>query len=429
MPKVSVIVPVYNVEIYLEKCLDSILAQTLEDIEIICVDDGSTDKSGSILDKYANQNSCVKVLHRENAGYGAAMNAGMDVAVGEYVGIVESDDCIRPEMYQILYERATENKLDLVKSDAFYWIERAEYLRKIHYQWLDDYYDRVLDDRDRNVFFDFYMNIWTGIYKRDFLVKNKIRFHESSGASYQDNGFWLQTLMYCQKAEWISQAFYLYRQDNPAASVKSQSKIMAMVNEYEFLARLLFDRKQYHLLPYCYYYRMYRHRGTFLRIADVYKREYCEQIKKDYAAYKGYIKGDRYLEKFYCEIVLKTDETCNEIVKKRRGIISRIEQAEQVIIYGTGRRGDIVFRGLFNEGYYDKICCFAVSQPPAVSEILAGKEVLSIHKAYDLYSDALIIVAVVRGSGMYYQMVETLENMGVTDYMSGSDIEENFYIA
>ena len=428
MAKVSVIVPVYNVEKYLPKCLESILAQTLDELEIICVDDGSTDGSGRILDEYVGEDNRIRVLHKANAGYGAAMNAGIDAAEGEYIGIVESDDCIQPEMYQTLYLNAVKDDLDLVKSDAYYWIESAGYFSKIHYSWMDSYYDRVLGDTDRNKFFDFYMNIWTGVYKRDFLIKNKIRFHESQGASYQDNGFWIQTLIYCRRAKWISQAFYLYRQDNPVASVKSQSKMFAMTNEYEFLAQRLYERKEYHFLPYCFYYRLYRHRGTFLRIADEHKRAFCEQIKKDYADYKGYIKGDGYLEEFFHEMVTKTDAVCGEIIEKRREIRERLEHSEQIIIYGAGKRGDIVFRGLFNEGYYDKLCCFAISQTFS-EEWLAGKKILSIREAHRMYPGALIIVAVVRGSGMYRQMVEKLAEMGITGYMDGSDIEENFFSA
>ena len=116
MPKVSVIVPVYNIEQYLRECIDSILAQTLTDLEVICVDDGSTDRSPGILDDYASRDPRVHVIHRENHGYGQSVNVGMDRAVGEYIGIVESDDRILPDMYEKLYNAAREYDLDFVKS-------------------------------------------------------------------------------------------------------------------------------------------------------------------------------------------------------------------------------------------------------------------------------------------------------------------------
>lgn len=427
MVKVSVIVSVYNVKKYLAQCLDSILAQTLKEIEVLCVDDGSTDGSGEILDQYTLQDERVKVLHRENRGYGSAMNAGLDAATGEYVGVVESDDCILPEMYRTLYEEAATEKLDLVKSDAYFWYENIGYQRRIHHVHLESYYNRTLGDIDRNIFFDFYMNIWTGIYKKEFLLRENIRFHESPGASYQDNGFWLQTLLYCKKAKWISKAFYLYRQDNEASSVKSKDKVLAMTREYEYIEELLLERKDYQYLPYCYYYKLLRHKGNFLRIADEYKREFCKQIQRDYIKYKSYIKGFEGLEKWLRKVVLEPDKFCDNTIKTKYEISERLRHAEAMIIYGAGRRGERVFRGLLNETYYDVITCFAISQDPTESS-LAGKQILKIDDAVKKYPGALVIVAVIRGSGMYVQMVQRLSELGIDEYLDGSDIEENFYI-
>ena len=100
MAKVSIIVPTYNVENYLVECLESIVNQTLKDIEIICIDDGSTDNSGKILDEYAQKDSRIKVIHKENAGYGKAMNLGLDNATGEYIGFVDSDDFVGEDTYK-----------------------------------------------------------------------------------------------------------------------------------------------------------------------------------------------------------------------------------------------------------------------------------------------------------------------------------------
>ena len=109
------------------------------------------------------------------------MNVGMDCAEGEYIGIVESDDCILPEMYEELYRAGKESNLDFVKSDAVFWWERIGYSYNVHYDYLNEYYDKVLIGNDRHVFYKFLMNIWTGIYKSDFLKKNNIRFNETPG--------------------------------------------------------------------------------------------------------------------------------------------------------------------------------------------------------------------------------------------------------
>lgn len=427
MVKVSIIVPVYNAEKYLAQCLDSILAQTLREIEVVCVDDGSTDSSGRILDRYALADGRVKVLHRENRGYGAAMNAGLDAAAGEYAGIVESDDCVLSDMYRTLYEEAQPEGLDVVKSDAFFWYEGIGYRKNIHAAHLEPYYDRTLGELDRNLFFDFYMNIWTGIYRREFLLQKKIRFHESPGASYQDNGFWMQTMLYCGKAKWVGKAFYLYRQDNEASSVKSRDKVFSMTREYEYIEKLLLERRDYRYLPYCYYYRLLRHRGNFLRIADVHKREFCEQVRRDYMAYQSYVKGFAGLEAWLKGVATEPDQFCARAMQNRHSLEERLEGANALIIYGAGHHGDRVFRGLVNEGLYDAIVCFATSQASAECAI-AGKPIWKIDDAVKKYPEALVIVAVVRGSGMYGQMAQKLSALGVHHYLDGSDIEENFYI-
>lgn len=113
MPKISVIIPVYNVEKFLRRCLDSIINQTMNDIEIILIDDGSTDNSGNICDEYAEKDDRIIVIHKENGGVSSARNKGLDIASGEYVTFVDSDDYIDNNMYEVLYRNAVEKKVDI----------------------------------------------------------------------------------------------------------------------------------------------------------------------------------------------------------------------------------------------------------------------------------------------------------------------------
>ena len=119
MPKVSIIMPTYNVEQYFRQCLESVINQTLTDIEIIPVDDGSPDNCEKIMDEYAKKDSRIKPIHKENGGYGKAVNAGLKMATGEYIGIVETDDWIEPDMYEKLYSQAKKFDSDVCKS-GFY---------------------------------------------------------------------------------------------------------------------------------------------------------------------------------------------------------------------------------------------------------------------------------------------------------------------
>ena len=114
MPKISIIVPVYNVEQYINRCIDSLLGQTLKDIEIILVDDGSPDQCPQICDEYARKDSRIKVIHKKNNGLGYARNSGLELATGEYIAFVDSDDYVNINMYEKLYNETINNNFDIV---------------------------------------------------------------------------------------------------------------------------------------------------------------------------------------------------------------------------------------------------------------------------------------------------------------------------
>ena len=130
-PYVSVVVPVYNVQTFLPECLDSLISQSLKNIEIICVNDGSTDDSLTILRSYAEKDSRVKVLTKENRGYGHTMNLGFSAAKGEYIGICESDDFADKRMYEDMYRFAKKKNLDLLKANYYEHSESGDVLQRI----------------------------------------------------------------------------------------------------------------------------------------------------------------------------------------------------------------------------------------------------------------------------------------------------------
>lgn len=427
MTKVSVIVPVCNVEQYIDKCIDSIIAQTLEDIEIICVDDGSTDSSPIILDGFANRDSRVKVIHQANAGYGAAINTGIDAACGEYIGIVESDDCILPNMYERLYEAADSNELDLVKSDAYYWLEKYDYTSRIHIKALDEYYDRVLSETDREVLYQFYMNTWTGIYRKSFLDKNNIRHHESPGASYQDNGFWMLTLSLCERAMWLNDAFYLYRQDNPMASVKNPGKVYTMMHEYDWVREELIRRERTDVLKYCEHYRLLRHRGTFLRIAPELRREFCEEVIRDYnnTQYEHSFNSEH--KQWYDMLIKDADELCDKYDRMSREIYRTLGEADSIVIYGAGIWGNIAFRQLVNMGHYDKIKYFAVSCAETETEV-GMIPVVEYDRIKKDINNSCIVLAVSSKSNAYNQIHNQLTKDGIGNILGTETICEYIYI-
>lgn len=285
MPKISVVVPVYNVEKFLKPCLDSAKNQTLDDIEIICVDDGSTDSSGKILDEYAAQDSRFIVIHKENGGYGKAMNVGLQQARGKYFCILESDDLIMPDTYEILYNAAEKFEADVVRTDYFDLTTKNGKINLVAKQLSKDfsYYYRLICPNKEPIVYSFVMHNWTGIYKRDFLEKHHIRYNETPGASYQDNGFFFQVFAQTEKLVYVPRPCYCYRIDNPLSSIHDKSKVYTMSREYGFIKEFLANHPEFEqeVLP-AYYARLFRaHYQTYVRISTEYKREYCELIRKD----------------------------------------------------------------------------------------------------------------------------------------------------
>lgn len=232
-PKVSLVIPCCNVERYVEKCVRSAMEQTLEDIEIICVNDGSTDGTLSILKTLAQEDFRISIIDKPNTGYGNSMNIGFDVASGEYVGILESDDFIDDDMLEVHYRIAKENNLDVVKSNFyFYWSTPVE--KDVHCDLLDEEEcTRVINPYEEPHIFYVKPSIWSAIYRKEFIVEHDIRFNETPGASFQDASFNFQVWLNAKRVWFIRGAYLHYRQDNEQSSVKSQKKVYCVCDEYE----------------------------------------------------------------------------------------------------------------------------------------------------------------------------------------------------
>ena len=287
MPKVSIIIPVYNVEKYLAECLESVTGQMLRDIEIICVDDGSTDRSPDILKEYMQKDGRIKVLSKLNSGYGHTMNVGLNNATGEYVGFVESDDYVRPEMYEVLYKTAKKHDVDFIKADFYRFKSEGREL-KLEYNDLShgkkEYYNKVLDPSENIVLFKFIMNTWSGIYKRDFIEKYRIRHNETPGASYQDNGFYFQTFCRASRVYFLDRPLYMNRRDNPDSSIRRRDKVFAMRDEYRYIREFLEknpDLKS-RFLPIYTLKKFHNYMFTYRRIADEFKMMFLADFSGEF---------------------------------------------------------------------------------------------------------------------------------------------------
>lgn len=318
-PKVSVVVPIYNVEKYLRECLDSLVGQTLKEIEIICVDDGSTDSSKEIIREYMQKDTRVKMIAKEkNSGYGNSMNQGFDMASGEYVGILESDDFAEPTMFEKLYETARENALDVVKSSFwFYYSTPKQYNEKYEVAskgtekrtfcpaWDFDAPMEMVE------FFNMKPSIWSAIYKAEFIRRNGIRFLETPGASFQDTSFNFKVMALAGRVQTLREAFVHYRQDNEGSSINSQSKVFCVCEEYAEIQRFLetnpFNRGMLECVANRIKYDTYM--WNFDRLSPKFRYLFVERISGEFMdAFENGTMDSEFFETYKWEDVKKLTE-------------------------------------------------------------------------------------------------------------------------
>ncbi len=209
----SVVIPVYRAEKLLPKCIKSLQAQTLTDLEIILVEDGSPDQSGSLCDSFAREDTRIKVLHQENAGVSAARNRGMELATGEYIGFVDSDDYVEPSMYEEMLAVAEETGSDIVMCDCYkeFGEERTLYTHsKIGGGYYDslrlksEYYGHLL--MENSVDYPPTISCWTLLLRRDLIEMNRLRFPE--GIRFSED------LLFGSQAVYYADSFF-YMKDRP----------------------------------------------------------------------------------------------------------------------------------------------------------------------------------------------------------------------
>ncbi len=226
MIKVSVIVPVYNVEKYLANCLDTLVNQTLTDIEIIVVNDGATDSSSEIIKEYAAKYSNIIALDKQNGGLSDARNYGLSFAKGEYIGYVDSDDYVDYDMYELLYKKAKEGDYDVVECDLHHVFPDGSIDTEVG--------ERITDKKEmlmmgRSV-------VWNKIYKRDWLLQTEVIFPK--GCIYEDVEFFCKLVPSIRSYAYVDSAsiYYVQRGDsiNNKQSLKTLDivKILTHISDY-----------------------------------------------------------------------------------------------------------------------------------------------------------------------------------------------------
>ena len=222
MNKISIIIPVYQVEKYIKRCLDSILSQTYSNLEIILIDDGSRDMSGKICDEYAIKDSRIKVIHQDNAGVSVARNKGLDICTGDYITFVDSDDFLEPFMYEKMMEKVTEYNCDVVMCDCVKddGVAQTPYTHNIragfydYNQLKEEYYPHLL--MMENVEYPATISNWLLLFRRE--IASSIRYIE--GVRYSEDLLFGVQLLYNAKSFYYmkDEYYYHYWMNNESAS-------------------------------------------------------------------------------------------------------------------------------------------------------------------------------------------------------------------
>lgn len=290
-PKVSIIMPSLNVVSYIRECIESVINQTLKDIEIICVDAGSTDGTLEILQDYAQRDKRIQLIISSKKSYGYQMNLGMDAAQGKYIGIVETDDYASPDMFEILYNEAEKHQADFVKTNYFWYTTKPSIQNKPFNNLLACPKDVIFCPMENKKIFTVTPSIWSAVYSKELLLKNKIRFNETPGASYQDTSFHFMVCTVSKRCYLIDKYLLHYRRDNENSSVNSAGKVYCISDEMhyyeEFLANRPLDREQ--IEPFYMTLKYEKYRWNYARLAPQFQWEFLELMHKEFqeAAQKG----------------------------------------------------------------------------------------------------------------------------------------------
>lgn len=440
MPKVSVIMPCLNMARYIEECMESVLGQTLDDIEVLVIDAGSTDGTLEVLNNYTYRDKRVRLFHSEKKSYGYQVNMGIAAACGEYIGIVDTDDRVVQDMYEALYEVADRTGADYVKGNAcgFYSIQnKFTYRYNIASFWEEKYragsIQVVPKDMPELVLKDYYL--WYGIYRKDFI--KKVKLHESPGAAYQDAGGVLQMLMRAEKAVYIKKMVYEYRNDNMSASEYNPKAFELVLNEYDWNKRYLEGESlQWQKAFYKKWLSHILGRFDIMAVSDCFQEDALDtmnKIKEEFgqAMEKGIFQEEDLDESYQRRLRLfmkdprELYEELRKVYLEGKNKVYEVMQAvkgKETVIFGSGRLGTFLHLQMLHNDI-DNVVAFCDTNASVEKVELHERPVLRPEEAVFRYPEATYIIA---NKNSVQEMREHLLRLGVDEkkifyYTSGTD--------
>lgn len=419
--KVSVIMPSLNVVGYIEESIRSVMQQTINEIEIICVDAGSDDGTLSVIQELMSQDSRIVLINSCKKSYGYQVNEGIKIAKGEYIAIVETDDYVSKNMYEQLYGLAKQNNADIAKSDyyAYYTLKNGERFNLKRATCTDKPLYGVPFKGLEKIFIsedDWYL--WTGIYKKSFLKKNNIFFHESAGAAFQDIGFIHKTNVNAQRIVYSQHCLYYYCIDRAESSSNSGKGLLFSCAEFKSLLDDYAQEDNPIVLKQLYL-RMTKSLMCCLNdidSVDVFKKqEYLDaykwlrnQIKKaiDMNVINMNDMSVGLREK--ASIFLDSQETYIRYRKEQEAIIERSINGKNVIVFGCGNIGYAAYRWLKKSKHV--ITCFMDNNSDLWGKMIDETPIVDPKECTN-YAEEFFVVA---NEKYYLEIVNQLCDNGIS---------------
>lgn len=287
-PKVSILMPSLNSGAFIRECMDSVVNQALQDIEIICIDAGSTDGTLDILREYEKIDPRVRIIISDKKSMGYQYNLGLDAANGDYIGMVETDDWIEADTFEKLWSAASRQDVDIVAANQYLYYTKPE-IHDVRFENLSRCpYEQVFCPKDVLHSFAVKPLIWSAIYRRSMLKENNIRFNETPGASFQDTSFHYMVMTVAKTAFFLDQYFYHYRSDSETQSINSGGKVYCLCDEEYYYEQFLEGRpsdKKLLFKPHVTW-KYDKYYWNYCRIAPQFQWEFLMRFRDEFLEYR-----------------------------------------------------------------------------------------------------------------------------------------------
>ena len=418
MSEITIIMPALNVVKYIRPCMESVINQSFTDLEILFIDAGSTDGTLEIMQEYASRDSRIQLIHSDRKSYGYQMNLGISLASGRYIGVVETDDYIGRDMYEILYQHIISGDYDYVKGNGLAFREISK--------------DIVFTSEIRSTtgggsemnpsihpeLFPTDRFLWLGLYKAEFV--KKIRLNETPGAAYQDIGFIYQVLNRSTKALYLDELVYHYRQDNMNASGYNPKAFKYLFDEYKLI---LDATPAKNWLPHIYKKMAEQCISRFYNMAlsGKYWADYAEEIEVLRGwllagIQNGYVTEQLLGERNWSLLLIWKESSeqlywkCIEAFEDKMNRLKECLKSvgdKQIVIFGAGKYGKF-FHALCENRYPGKVVAYCDNQEELDGTCLQGVSILEPSKAAKQFTDAVFVISITKDVESVYKQLLNL---------------------